>query len=167
MASLSAIVLLTALVFVLVECEGEKATSDSFEEYQAKYGKEYVGASPDRVRKNYERNVQAIKQHNSQKNKTYEQGENDMTGMSREEAIKKRCGFNGTAADEQKKEENQGGNFTMTDSKTGKSKRVTREQIGYNKSKHARRVKGPCTDSLEFKSQMPPIKQQGSCGKRK
>lgn len=151
-----------ALVVALVDSEDDSSSDDkpssNYEEYQKKYGKKHVGASVQKARDNYNKNSKRIREHNQNSSASYKQGENDMTDMSNEEVVRQRCGVNGTEVNDQKEKENQNGNLTVS-GPDGSRKSVNRQWI-----KKDRRVGAAGDKLVDLRKQMPPIKNQGSCG---
>lgn len=156
-----AIVLIVALVESEDDSSSDDGPSSSFEEYEKMYPKNRVGASVQKARDNYNKNKKRIKEHNQNTSTSYKLGENDMTDMSNEEVVKQRCGVNGTEVNEQKKKENQNGNLTVS-GPDGSKKSVNRQWIGFNKK--SSRVGAAGDKLVDLRKQMPPIKNQGSCG---
>lgn len=145
------------------------ATSNStaFQNYQKKFAKNYASpAMKSAAQTTYEARIKAIQEHNK-KNSSYKQGENQMTDQTYEQAVKTRCGFNGSQhlQDEKKKREQNSGNITFKTSSRGVVK-LNASKLKYeaSKAKSAPNYKKDVAATLDFRPKLPPIKNQQSCG---
>lgn len=141
--------------------------SSAFLAYQKKFDKKYPSASAAAAAKTtYQKNVAAIQAHNANKNRTYNQSENDMTDMTYAQAVQARCGVNASAIAEKSAKSAQQPNITIT-SKNGKVHSVSAAAFGYkNDSVHMKsgKVGKAAQSSMDLRANFPPIRNQASCG---
>lgn len=175
---LSITLIALAIFLALVTCQTQSTTqassgttksSAAFESYKKKYDKTYPNKTVSaQAQATYAENMKRIEEHNKNKSKSYEQGENEMTDMTHVQATRTRCGVNGSQIIEQEKakqkaEKAKSGNVTIKGVRG--AVRIDPSKLGYNASNHkAQNVKKSAVSSMDLRSKFPAVKDQGSCG---
>lgn len=143
--------------------------SDDFQVWKKKYGKSYN--TPDSIKaeaeaeKTFNKNAASVAKHNSDKTATYKQELNAEADLTPEELIKYRQGYF------PKKD----GSDTNEADNTESTKKQNNEQPNEDRSTSSKPSSGSrsprsvmnSATSLDYTSQMSPIKNQNQCGKLK